>query len=325
MSVYVGDRVALGIGRESTRGTGVTPALWVPAEGFDFMQQTNNDDISGAMGKIIGTQETKVIQKFGQGTFDMDVRANAIGYMLLQLMGSVTTTNPTGSVYSHTFSLTHSNTHPTLSLTIDDPNKQERFVRAGLESLELSVTADEVARVTAGFMSEPPSDQTATPDFTTTDYIFAPSTATVKLAASQSGLDGASATTVNSVSLSFTKGADPDFATGSDTPTDIYNTALEISGSFERIFDADTEHDLMFDNTNRALRLDLTDTDVDLGDGNNPSLQVDLYNVNFTQHNRDISLGDIVRQTVEFMGHVEISSDNVMDMTLVNTHSSYAS
>lgn len=325
MSVYIGDRVQLGIGRESTRGTGVAASLWVPVADWDFRQQVNTVDVEGSMGKIIGTQETKNIQTFGQGTLGMDLRANAVGYFLTQLFGSVSSVNTTGSVYTHTYTLTHSNSHPTLSVFVKDPNKSERFVRSALETFEINATADDIVTMTAGLMSEPPSDQSATPDFTTTDYIFAPSTVTIKLAGTQSGLDGASATTVNNFTLSFTKGADPDFATGSANPNDIFNTRLEVSGSFERVFDADTEHDLVFDNTNQAIRFDATDTDTDLGGGNNPSLQIDLYNANFTSHTPDRSLGNVVRQTVDFTGHLEVSSGSTMDATLVNDHSSYAS
>lgn len=323
MSVYVGDKVELGIGRESTRGTGVAAALWVPAVGFDFQQRVNTQSIAGAQGKIIGTEEEKILQKFGQGTISMDLRANAVGYFLTQLFGDVDTTDTTGGDYSHVFNLTHSNTHPTLSLFIKDANKSERFVRSALESLAWNYSADAVSTIEVGFMSEPPEDSAATSDYTTQDYVFPPGTASFKVASAQSGLTAASATVLNNWTLNFTKGADPDFGTGSKTPNDIYNTALEVTGSFERVFDGDVEHDFVFDDTNRALRFDVHDTDTTVGD-DNPQLTLDLYNVNFLSFNRNVSLGDIVRETVEFKAHVEVSSGNVMKATLVNTHSSYS-
>lgn len=325
MSVFVGDRVSLGIGRESTRGTGVSAALWVPAASFDFQQRINTQSIAGAQNKIIGTEDEKILQTFGQGTLGMDLRARAVGYFLTQLFGDVDTTNVTGSVYSHVFNLTHSNTHPTLSLFVKDPNKSERFVRAALESFTWNFSADAVNTIEVGFMSEPPADSSSTPDFTTTDYVFAPGTATVELKATQGALDGTALTTVNNFSINFSKGSDPDFATGSNNPNDIYNTALEITGSFERVFDADTEHDFVFDNTNRAIRFDVDDTSVDLGSGNNPKLTLDLYNVLFTNFTRDITLGDIVRETVEFKAHIEVSSGNVATATLVNNKANYTS
>lgn len=325
MSVFVGDRVSLGIGRESTRGTGVSAALWVPAVGFDFQQRVNTQSIMGAQGKIIGSQEERILQTFGQGTITMDLRANAVGYFLTQLFGDVDTTDNGSGEFSHTFNLTHSNNHPTLSLFIKDPNKSERFVRSALESFVWNFTADAVSTVEIGFMSEPPSDQSATEDFTTTDYVFPPGTATFKIAADQSSLSGASATTVNNWTLTVNKGSDPDFASGSANPNDIFNQSLEITGSFERVFDGDTEHDFVFDNTNRALRFEVEDTGVDLGAGNGPKLTYDLYNVDFTNFTRDVSLGDIVRETVEFKAHVEVSSGNTMTATLVNDKSDYTS
>lgn len=324
MSVFVGDRVSLGIGRESTRGTGVSAALWVPAAGFDFQQRVNTQSIAGAQGKIIGTEEEKVLQKFGQGTITMDLRANAVGYFLTQLFGDVDTADTSGGDYSHTFNLTHSNTHPTLSLYVKDANKSERFVRASLETFTWNYTADAVSTIEVGFMSEPPSDSSATPDFTTPDFVFPPGTATFKAASSQSGLTAANATVVNSWTLTFSKGADPDFGSGSNSPTDIYNTALEITGSFTRVFDGDTEHDWVFNNTNRALRFNVNDTDATAGN-DTPELTIDLYNCDFVNFTRDIALGDIVRETVEFKAHVEVSSGNVMTATLVNTKSSYSS
>lgn len=325
MSVFVGDRQTLGVGRETTRGTGVSAALWVPAVEFDFQQRVNKGDVKGSQGKIISSTASKILQVFGQGNLMMDVRANVIGYFLLQLFGLVSSVNTTGSVYTHTFTLTHSNTHPTLSLILKDPNKCERFVRAALETLGLKFSADSLATAEIGLMSEPPADTTGTPDFTATDYLFAPSTVTFKLASAQSGLTGATAIVVNNLDLNFKKGADPDFGSGSNSPTDIYNTSLEITGSFERVFDGDTEHDYVFTPTNRALRFQMTDTAVNLGSGNNPSLTIDLYNVEFTEFSREVSLDNIVRQTVSFKGHIEQSSGNVMTATLVNTKSNYNS
>ncbi len=325
MSVYVGDRVSLGIGRESVRGTGVSASVWVPSASFDFQQRMNTQSIAGAQGKIIGTEEEKILQKFGQGTLGMDLRANAVGYFLTQLFGSVSSVNTVGSVYTHTFTLTQSNIHPTLSLIIQDPNKTERFVRAALESFGLNFTADAVATIEAVFMSEPPGDTAGTPDFTIQDYVFPPGALTVKLAANQAALTAADATVVNNLSLNVVKGTDPDFASGSASPNDIFNTALEITGSFERVFDDDAEHDFAFADTNRALRIDFQDTDTDLGSGNNPQLTLDLFNVNFTNFTRDITLGDTVRQTIEFKAHLEVSSGSVITGILVNAHASYAS
>lgn len=325
MSIFVGDRVSLGVGRESTRGTGVSAALWVPAVGFDFQNRINTQAIMGAQGKIIGSQENKTLQTFGQGTISMDLRANAVGYFLTQLFGDINTTDSGGGEYSHAFTLTQSNRHPTLTLYIKDPNKSERFIRSALESFVWNFSADAVSTIEVGFMSEPAADQTATEDFTTTDYVFAPGLATLKVAANQSSLAAAEATVVNGWSLNITKGADPDFASGSANPNDIYNTALEITGSFERVFDGDTEHDFVFNNTNRALRFEVEDTSINLGGGNGPKLTIDLYNVDFTNFTRDITLGDITRQTVEFKAHVEVSSGNTLIATLVNSKANYTS
>lgn len=325
MSVFVGERVSLGLGREATRGTGVSAAIWVPAAGFDFQQKIETQSIAGAQAKIIGTEEEKIIKQFAQGVLSMDLRANAVGYFLTQLFGDVDSALTASGVYTHTFNLIHSNTHPTLSVIIKDPNKSERFVRAALESFKWDFTADAVSTIEVGFMSEPPADSASTPDYTTQDYVFAPGGASLKLASAQSGLTGATATPVNNFSIEFKKGADPDFASGSVTPNDIYNQALEITGSFERVFDGDTEHDYAFNNTNRALRLAVTDANVNLGGGNNPSLTLDLYNVDFTNFTRDITLGNIVRETIEFKAHIEVSSGNVMLATLVNAKANYTS
>lgn len=324
MSVYIGDRVSLGIGREQTRGTGVSPNLWIPAATFDFQQRINIQNIAGMFGKIISTEDTKVLQQYGQGTIGMDLRARAVGYFLLQLFGDYSTAS-SGGAYVHTFSMTHSNQHPTVSITIKDPNKCERFIRSSLESMTINFTPDAVSTIETSFMSEQPSDQTETPDFTTQDYVFAPSTLTVKTAANQASLDAAQATVVNNFSITFEKGSDPDFGSGDTSPADVYNLDLKISGSFERVFDGDTEHDYVFNNTQRALRFDANDTAVTIGASETPQLKLDLYNVHFTNHTVDRPLGGIVRQTVEFVGHLNLSDGNVMTAELTNDLANYDS
>ncbi len=325
MSIFIGDRASMGVGREATRGTGVAAALWIPAVSFDFQQKINSQNIAGAYGKIIGTETSKIMQLFGQGTIGMDVRANAIGYFLTQLFGDVDSTLTASGVYTHTYNLTHSNQHPTLSLYIKDPNKSERFLRSALETLMLKFTPEGVATTEVGFMSEPAEDSAAVADFSTADYVFAPSTVSMKIATTQSGLAGASAVPVNNFEVNFKKGADPDFASGSNSPSDIYNTALEVTGSFERVFDSDTEHDYVFTNLTRAVRFAMLDANVNLGGGNNPALTIDLYNVTFTEFSREIQLGNITRQKVGFTAHLNIADGNVMTATLVNSKANYSS
>lgn len=69
-------------------------------------------------------------------------------------------------------------------------------------------------------------------------------------------------------------------------------------------------------NDYQALRIELTDSDVDLGGGINPKLTIDLAKISYTDRTPAYGVDDIVKQTLTFKGHYDGSS--AIDVTLVN-------
>ena len=105
MSNYVGRKIAVGIARESVRGTAeATPEFYLR-----ILSQNHKDKVEylhsqGATGTIIENSSAEIDKQWGEGGFDAEIDAESIGLLMLALMGDVDSAVE-GDGYLHTFDL----------------------------------------------------------------------------------------------------------------------------------------------------------------------------------------------------------------------------
>lgn len=325
MSKTIGRFVQFGIARETSRGTSESAAsFWIPWEELaidDKDERVLNDSTRGIIETTVGES---IVKKWAETELTAPIGDKAFPLFLYSLLGSLSTSGPTDSAYTHTFNVGESIQHQALSLFIDDPaaGQDYKFALGMVAGLDIKYEQKKFLSYSVSLRSKQGATATLTPA-TTTENRYLPHHLTFKIASAQSGLTAASATVLKSANISFKPNLLDDDVLGANAPADFNNTGFEVEGTLELYFDDETEKTLSLAATSRALRFDLINTDVVIGSSTNPSIRIDFYNVTFRPITRAIKQGDLVLQTIAFKAHYSISDSKMLVATVVNAQSSY--
>ncbi len=100
-----GRGVSIGIGKETTRGTAVSPAVWYPWLSLDANDNIELAENESVLGNRAGLSGADVAQKYAEISLEGKIRELAYGYILLGTLGGVSSAIKSGEtvVYRHTF------------------------------------------------------------------------------------------------------------------------------------------------------------------------------------------------------------------------------
>lgn len=325
MPKAIGRLVNLGIGKETTRGTAVTPTYWLFKTELDWQEKIEQAIEESSVGVIADAIDAQIVKKWAEGSFGGSIMDKSIGLILLSLFGSVTSSVKGGetTVYEHTFSLENTAQHPSLTLGIDDPWQDYQFALAMIESLEIRYERGKFVSFTANFKSKKGTPATLTASYSA-ENPFRPQDLVFKIAANLAGLDAASAVNIKSATLRFEKNLEIDDVLGSVDPADILNKQFVCTGTIEALFEDEATFKTAFmEDTAKALRFDLTNTAVTIGTASNPKLRFDLAKVKFSELTRATPIGDLVAQTIGFKAFYSIGDSKLFACVLTNLVSSY--
>lgn len=325
MSKFIGRLNDIGLGKESSRGVNVAPSIALPKTNFTVDDKVTKARSTMSFGSIAGEgNQALVAQQWAEGDIEGDVLSRSFGLLLLAAIGSVSTSGPSDSLYTHTYSVLESAQHPSLTLTMSNEIDTRRFALAMLDKLELSVVPEEVVKFTASFFSKASEDAASYTPTYVTDAKFLGRHGTVKVADDTSGLAAASALSIKSLKLSIEKNVVLDQAVGTLDPEDILNQNMMISGELELNYVDETFRNYMLNGNYKALRIDFTNTDYLIGASSYPQFTLDLSRVDFDAWERDIPNDEIATQKINFMALYDITNGNVINScVLKNAQSSY--
>lgn len=324
---HIGRRVTLGLARESARGDGAAPTFWIPHQNLTFDAKANKAITMDAVGVIEDATDQFVTETWGEGEISGEVNDDSFGLFLYALLGSLSTSGPSDSAYTHTFSISQTNNHQSLALTYIDPihsSAAYQFPLVMLNSLELSITPGGVLTYSAGFVSKREADATGTAAFTVQNR-FVSKHLVAKFAADLSGLAAASAVSLKALTLRFEKNVTRDTVLGTIAPEDIFNQQFSCEGEITLNYTDRTYRNYLLAETYRAFRADFINTDVLIGAATRPELQINLPRVQFFDWAPDQALDSIVTQTIKFKALRDVSGGNaaVSSIVLVNDTASY--
>ncbi len=325
MTKAIGRLVNLGIGKEGTRGTAVSPTYWLFKTELNYQEKFEQTIDEASVGVIADAIDAQITKKWAEGSFGGDIKDKSIGLIFLSLFGSVSSALHAGEsvVYDHTFSLGNSAQHQSLTLGIDDPWQDYQFALAMIENLEIKYERGKFVAFTANFKSKKGATATLTATYTT-ENSFRPQDFIFKIAANLAGLTGATATVIKSATLKFEKNLEIDDVLGSVDPADILNKQFVCTGTIEALFeDEATFKTATLGDTAKALRFDIKNTSVAIGTGANPELQIDLAKIKFSEITRATPIGDLVKQTLGFKAFYSLSDSKMFSVILTNLAGSY--
>jgi len=100
--------IAIGVGKETVRGTGVAPTYWLHATTFKYNDKVSKVKEDGFTGGIWNGDQSFVTQKWADGDIECDMTDKSFGLIMLACFGSVSTASYL-SAYKHTYTLSNSN------------------------------------------------------------------------------------------------------------------------------------------------------------------------------------------------------------------------
>lgn len=320
MTKFVGRRGTLGVAIESTRGVAPASAsfFWVPNVTMSFRDSVETAREEQGQGKIADSDSNYVVMTMGEGDIEAQLYDKALGVILTGVMGAAPSTagsNP----YTHTFTLSNTNQHKSVSLYWADPDRSDMFRLGMVSSFEISVEPNGIVSYTVGFMSKASEDWTSlTPNFTALGSKFLHQHVQVRLAATIGALSAATPLSLKNLSLTINKNTAYDSVMGTVEPEDILNQQLSVEGSLNLNLEDDTLKGYMMDGTYRAMEIKFLRSA-------SSTLTFQFPRVDFTEWEPDYTLNEIAKQTVNFKANYDQANalDIISTCELINTQSSY--
>lgn len=318
MTKFVARRGSLGIAIESTRGTPISPTFWVPWATMSFRDMIDDAREEQGLGVIADSDSHYITMKRGEGEVEAQIYDKALGAILTGLLGAVPSTagsNP----YTHTYTLSNTNQHKSLSLYWKDPDRSDMYPLAMVDSLQISMEPSGLVNWTVGFKSKTARDWTSqTANYTSLGAKFLHQHLSFKLASAVGGLAAATPISLNALEINFNKNVLNDVVMGTVEPEDNLNQQLSVEGSITLRLEDDTYRDYMLGGTYRAMEMKLTGA-------SNSILTFQFPRVDFTEWEPDFALNEIAKQTINFKCNYDSANalDIISTCTLVNAQVSY--
>lgn len=323
MTKFIGALANVGVAKEAVRGTAETSAtFWIPKMTLsvdDIIEQVVDEN---TIGVIEDSVDAKITHKVAEGEIEGKITDKTIGLLLYSLLGSKAVSGPTDSAYTHTFTVSQSAQHQSLTLFQDDPNQDYKYALAMITKMEIMLELGKFATFKAGFRAKSGATATLTPSYSA-ENTFLPQHGVIKVATTQSGLTAASALNLRSAKFSVDTNVEDDNAIGSVSPVDILNKQVMCEGELEIVFNDETFKTDMLADTAKALRIEVNNTDALIGASSTPKLTFDFHSVKFSEFKRNYGNGDIVTASVKFKAFYKIADSKMLTFSLINAQASY--
>lgn len=320
----IGRQLEVGLSTEATRGTAETTVdKWFKNVTASIVERAEHVEDDSTRGRFEDMDGRRVTQKYIEGDIEGIAHADALGYLYSSVYGTVASSNVAGSVYDHEFTLKQDSIHQSLTVFGKDGSVQQlRYGGCMVSTLELNAAVDDYVRFTASFVGRNATDDTETPSYDT-EYDFVGRDITVKIADTEAGLSGATATKLKEITITHDQGAIRDHVFGSYDPDDVYNAKQTIEGSFVLNFTDEDFKDLYLGDDAKYMSVTI-EGEADIGGGNNPAITYVFNKIQFTDWNREGGNDELVTQPISFKAFYNESDSEASKVTLRNLTSAYA-
>ena len=315
----------MGIGKEASFGTRATTFLTIPKTNYTFDDKANKARSGEQFGNIAGEGATAIVTgRFSEGALEGEINANTFGLILLATCGTDTPSAYSTSAYKHTYSLSNTNTHQSLSIISGDPIGNMLFKGCMVDTLEIDIKQDGIVTFNAGLKAKKGNDEGTAPSAAVADYKFVGRDLEFKVAANQAGLAAATAVSVKEVKVTINKNTDYDWVLGTLEPESILNKQFTIKGSLTLNYEDRTWRDYMCNGTLKAVGIKLTDTRDTIGASGNPILYLELPVVDFSEWESERGNDAEVTQKLNFNVLWDVANARyISEISITNTTASY--
>ncbi len=322
--MFSGRKYQVGIGKETARGSAVTPSFWLPKYDVTVDDKKTYVNSESSFGTIHDTDGSRIVKEWAEGEITGKVRDKSFGLLLLSAFGSVASVQKGGdaTVYDHTFSVANSNAHQSLTIEAKNDIEQLKYALAVINSLKITAQVGKFVEFSVGIKAKKGVVGTSSPVYTAENEFIAKH-ATLKLATNLAGLGSASVINIKSIEMSINKNVDDHEALGSTEPIDYANKDFACEGVIEAVLENTADFKDAFESgILKAMRVDIKG-DAVIGSASNPELKIDFASVALQDWSRKAGNNEIVTQTIKFKGHYSLADTKMIEAVLTNLQVSY--
>lgn len=326
MSDYIGRKVAVGLGKETVRGTAVAPAFWVRHLSLDFKKMGEAVQNESALGRREKFSDSEIVKEWAEGKLEGKVNHKSIGLVLLGAFGTVNSAaNGVDGAYDHTFTVNQSNVGQSLTIAKKDGVNDRRHALAMIKSLEITIEAGEYVKFSADIIAKKGADASDTVAYVE-EYEFTSKDAYIKFGDIDDIADaqGNTASAIKSGKITLDLGVDAYYEVGSTEPAEIHGQAIEVTGEVVARHSDATYEDMYYNNTKKSMVFGFENAAIDLdGNGVHPKLEFALPKVSVTDYDTSNDLDAIVEQTMGLTGQLSLGEGYAITAVLTNDQASY--
>jgi len=319
----IGRDLEVGFGVEETRGTPQgTAEKWLKNVTANIVERSETviDDNSHAV--LEDSDNSRVVKQWIEGNLEGIAQVDPIGYIFLNLYGADVDSALGSGAFQHIFNIAQNIQHPALTIFAKDGSVQQSVFSNGMvNTLELTATVEDFVRFTAAFMAKAASANADTPSYAL-ERDFIGKDITVKVAATEAALSGATAKKVKELAITWDQGLIPDHILGQFDPDDIYNAKMSIEGTLTLNLDDEVFKDLFLNGTAQYMEISIVGT-ADIGGGENPEITILLNKMQVQDWNRSGGNDELVTQVVAFKAFYNETDDKQSQVTIKNNTEEY--
>jgi len=322
MSKIIGRNISVGFSVEKVRGTAqATTEKWMKKTTAYILEKAESVIEDSTCGVLEDSFNRRVIKKWVEGSIEGTVQADAIGYILYALFGTVNTTG--SSVYTHVFSVAQNIIHPSLTLFVKNGTiEQKNFAGGMVGTLNITASMDDYVRFNASFIAMSGSADTEAVSCDT-EYDFVGKDVTIKVADTEAGLAGATALKVKSVDITFDQGLIPNYVLGAYTPEDINNGKFSVEVALTKDY-IDTVFETLYQNDSAKYMSITIEGSQDIGTGSHPTITLLLNKAMVTDWSISGGSDELVQEAITLKAFYNKTDTESCTLTLKNNTAEYS-
>ena len=324
MAKFIGRRVNIGMGKETTRGVATAPTYWFPKMSLSMDDKIMFATDDSSVGVIEDSQTQDITSRYSEGSIEGRVTDRGIGLLLLATLGAENaTTTPEIGVRDHNFVVGQSAQHNSLTIAVAEPNSNSgngfSYALGMIDNLDINFEVGQYATYKADIRANAGSSVASTVAFVA-ENAFRPQDITFRTASAIGGLNAASPIVIKKGSISIKKNLEDDIVLGNVNPVDRLNKQFSVEGTIEIIYDSRVQIDTnMLGDLAVAMRIQMINTSVVIGTTLNPTLTIDLARVKLGEVARKIDNDGIVSETLKFKSFYSLTDTRMITAVLRNT------
>lgn len=324
--VSIGRKGWLGVNIETTPGTAVDPAKYLPYTACTLRNVVEVLDDESAKGIRERSWGSTAARTRGEGDITILMDVENAPYLLIPALGSVTSSTASGEsdVYEHVITRKSGNPPKTLTLNFNDTVETRKYTYGVVNTAEISFS-DGYAEISGSLLSKAPSTGTGSKDITE-ETVMAFKDAKIyfgtDLSTAESNYTGdTNSKDLSEFSLTINNNAEAQYTSGDSSPSQISMGQFEANGDYTLFFEDTTERAAHENQTLRAMIISFTGSDI--GTGEQEEIKIEIPEFHITERSVDTAPAGFVTENPSFVCDYDSTEGYSIRVTITNEHSSY--